>query len=442
MVLEKLGKMLYATIQKITKFAIVDKKAIEEVIRDIQRALLQADVNVDLVFNLSNNIRKRAFETELPPGISRRELLIKIIYDELISILGGSYVKPHIVTKKPYILMLVGIQGSGKTTSAAKLAKFYKKQGYKTALVCADTYRPGAFNQLQQLAEQIGVPIFGEQKSKDSVAIAKKGIKTFSNYDIIIVDTAGRHKDESNLMKEMKDIAKKINPSEIMLVIDGTIGQQAYSQALAFKNTTEIGSIFVTKLDGSARGGGALSAVAATKALIRYIGTGEHIDDIEAFNPTKFVGRLLGIPDIDSLVKKVQDAELKISREKSIKLLSGKLTLLDFYEQLDSLPKLGSLQKLLSLMGLSQKVPKELQGVAEEKLKKWKVILQSMNREELLNPQLLNSSRIKRIAKGSGTTPHDVKDLLKQYRMMKSFIKRYGKKGFRKMGKLPFGMIK
>ncbi|MGQ4914636.1 MAG: signal recognition particle protein Srp54 [Candidatus Asgardarchaeia archaeon] len=439
MVLEKLGQMLYKTIQKISKFAVVDKKAIEEVIRDLQRALLQADVSVDLVMKLSERIRKKAFEVELPPGISRREHLIKIIYDELITLLGGAHVEPYSIKSKPHIIMLVGIQGSGKTTSAAKLAYYFSKQGLKTALVCADTYRPGAFNQLQQLAEKIGVPLYGHPESKDSVKIAKEGIKKFSNYDILIVDTAGRHKDEENLMKEMKQISEKINPSEIMLVIDGTIGQQAYTQALSFKQNTNIGSIFITKLDGSARGGGALSAVAATGAPIRFIGIGEHIEDIELFNPSKFVGRLLGIPDIEGLIKKVREAEISVTRSQTLKLLSGKLTLLDFYEQLNALPKLGSLQKILGMMGLGQKIPQELQGVAEEKLKKWKVILQSMNKEELLNPQILSGSRIRRIARGSGTTVKDVKDLLKQYRTMKSFMKRYGKKGLRKMSKVGLG---
>ena len=426
--------MLAEAISKLKRYALVDKKAIEQLVRDIQRALLQADVDVNLVLKLSQVIRQRAFEEELPPGVSRKDYLIRIVYEELTKLLGGEKKREYIIKERPYIIMLIGIQGSGKTTSAVKLANYFQKRGLKVGIVCADTYRPGACQQLEQLASKINVSTYKDPTNKSAIKISKDGIEYFKkkNVDVIIVDTAGRHKDEKTLMDEMKEISKKIHPNEIMLVIDGTIGQQAYSQAKAFKEATgEIGTIFVTKLDGTARGGGALSAVAATNAPIAFIGTGEHIEDIELFNPPVFVGRLLGLPDIQQLVKKVKEAKIVSSKEKTLKMLKGKFTLVDFYEQINAISKLGPLDKIFQYMGVKQKIPAGYDKIAEEKLKKWKVIMQSMTIDELKEPQIIDSSRIKRIAKGSGTSPKEIKELLKQYKSMKVLIKRFGKKGMK-----------
>ncbi|MCD6514816.1 MAG: signal recognition particle protein [Candidatus Odinarchaeota archaeon] len=435
MVLDSLSNMLVDAINKLKKYILVDRRAIELLVKDIQRALLQSDVDVKLVLEISERIKKRALEEELPPGISKREYIIKIVYEELTKLLGGGKVKDYVIKKRPYIIMLVGIQGSGKTTSAVKLANYFQKRGFKVGLVCADTYRAGAFQQISQLAEKVNIPVYGFSDRKiSSIEIAKDGIDYFKkqNFDVIIIDTAGRHKDEKGLMSEMHEMAKEIKPSEIMLVIDGTIGQQAFSQAKAFKETTgDIGTIFVTKLDGTARGGGALSAVSAIGAPIAFIGTGEHIDDIELFNPSKFVGRLLGIPDIEQLIQKVKEAKIAVSKEKTLKMLKGKFTLVDFYEQINNISKLGPMDKVLQYMGIKQKLPSNLDSIAKEKLKKWKVIIQSMTFDELANPQIIDSSRVNRIARGSGTTPRDVKELLKQYRQMKTMLKRFGKKGVR-----------
>ena len=256
---------------------------------------------------------------------------------------------------------MVGIQGSGKTTTTAKLANYLKKTS-KTGIVCADTYRPGAFEQLSQLAESINVPIYGEPDNKNAIEIAKKGVEYFKSrkFEVIIVDTAGRHKDEKGLIKEMVQIAREINPTEIILVIDGTIGQQAAIQAHAFNKFTNIGSIIVTKLDGSAKGGGALSAVAATGAPIKFIGTGEKIDDFEKFNPKSFVGRLLGIPDIESIVERVKQAEIEPTKDLKKKFLMGNFTLEDMMLQIKQFKKLGSMKKMLDLMGLSGQLPLSL----------------------------------------------------------------------------------
>mgnify|MGYP000194440305 FL=1 len=427
--LKTLAESLRSVVNKILHAPIVDKRLIEEIIRDIQRALLKADVNVRLVLSISNSIREKALKVEVPPGFSRKDVIIRLIYEELVKILGGE-TKPDVSIGrgKGYVIMLVGIQGSGKTTSAAKLAYFYKRRGYKVGLVCADTFRPGAQEQLRQLANKVGVPFFGvkEAGSKDPIEIAVKGVEYFkkSNYDLIIIDTAGRHKNEKDLMAEMKELSKNIAPDEVMLVIDATIGQQAGVQAKAFHETVKVGSILVTKLDGTARGGGALSAVAATGAKIKFIGVGEKIEELEVFDPPSFVSRLLGMGDIKSLVERMKQVELL--REESVKrIMRGKLTLEDLYQQLITLRKLGPLRKVLELVpGFMLSMDETKIDIADEKLDKWIAILQSMTKEELMNPRIINRSRMQRIARGSGTTVSDVKELLDYYQVLSRSLKK------------------
>ena len=433
MVLEKLGEGLRNAINKILRSNVADKAAVEELTRELQRALLTSDVNVELVFEISERIRERALDETLPPGISRREHIVKIVYDELTNILGRKAYPLEIKPGKTNIIMLVGIQGSGKTTTVAKLARYLSKRGIKTGVVCADTFRPGAYEQLYQLVSELNIPFYGDQKSKNSVAVAKKGIEKLQKLgcEAIIVDTSGRHKEEKGLMKEMQDIAKAIHPQEIILVVDGTLGQQASVQAQAFKQATDVGSIIVTKLDGSARGGGALSAVAATGAPIKFIGTGEKIEDIESFNPTGFVGRLLGMGDLQSLLEKVREAELSTDKDAAMAFLSGRFTLKDFYNSMEQLRKMGPISKVLELLGVGAKIPKELKDVAEDKMGYWKVMLQSMTKEELVNPKIIDRSRIIRIARGSGTQPKDVKELIDQYFVAKKMAKMMGKRRMR-----------
>ncbi len=435
MVLEALGEGLRNAIGKLLRSAVADREAVRELVKEIQRVLLSSDVNVELVLRLSEKIERRALEERIPPGISRREHIVKIVYEELANILGG---KPRSLGIKPgrlNVFMLVGIQGSGKTTTAAKLARYLVKRGFKVGLVCADTFRLGAYEQLSQLAEMANVPFYGNGKGKNSVEIARGGIEFFrgKGFDVVIVDTAGRHKNEADLMEEMKEIAKAIEPTEIILVVDGTLGQQAMAQARAFKEATDIGSIIVTKLDGTARGGGALSAVAATGAPIKFIGTGEKLDDIEAFDPIGFVGRLLGMGDLRTLLEKVREAEIKPEKEDALALLTGRFTLRDFYKWMEQARKMGPMGKIFELMGLSS-IPREFRDMAEVKLERWKVIMQSMTREELENPKILNSSRIARIARGSGTTPKDVKELVNQYFAARKMVKALGKRRMRGRG--------
>jgi signal recognition particle subunit SRP54 len=427
MVLDKLGRALHGALQKLTRATYVDQRAIKELVLDIQRALLQADVNVQIVLELTKRIEKRALEEKLPPGMTRKEQVVKIVYEELSALMGRP-AQLQLKPGQPTVVLMVGLQGSGKTTSVAKLGAHFKKRGFRVGIVCADTFRPGAYEQLSQLGEQVGIPVLGDPKEKDSIKLAKQGVEHFKRegIELIIVDSAGRHRREEALMEEMKQIAGSIKPDEVMLVVDGTLGQQAKDQAAAFKAATEVGSILVTKLDGTAKGGGALSAVAATGAPIKFIGTGEHIEDLEPFAPERFVARLLGMGDIETLLKRIEEAaraeEIKPAEAKAI--LAGKLTLRDVYDQLEMLGKMGPLKKLIQMVpGLGMEVPDEQMRVGEEKLKRFKVIMQSMTPEELENPRLLNASRIRRIARGSGTSEGDVKELLRQYELMRKLIK-------------------
>jgi signal recognition particle subunit SRP54 len=434
MALERLGSSLYEAIRKVFKASVVDEATVKELARDIQRALLQSDVNVKLVLDISKRIEERALNEKVPPGISRREHIIKVVYEELTRFLGDKPAPIKFEPGKRKIIMFVGIQGSGKTTNAAKLARYFQKRGMKSALVCADTFRPGAYAQLQQLANRINVPIYGDPKAKDPIKVVNEGLKQFSDKDIVIVDTSGRHKEEQELIKEMKMLEHNVKPDEVTLVIDGTIGQQALVQAKAFNEATPIGSIVVTKLDGSARGGGALSAVAATGAPIKFIGTGEKVEDIEAFVPSRFVGRLLGMGDLETLLDKVREAEIKVPEKKAKAILSGKFTLTDMYEQFEAMKGMGTFRKLLQMIpGMSPKIPDEMLNTAEDRLDKWRVMIQSMTRQEKENPKIFNSSRMKRVARGSGTNEKEVKELLKQYVMMRRMLKT-----LRRKKKLPF----
>jgi len=434
MALERLGSSLTSALKKLFRASVIDEATVKELVRDIQRALLQSDVNVQLVLDVSKRMEERALKEKVPPGISRREHVIKVVYEELTRFVGEKSVPIKIEPGKKQILMLVGIQGSGKTTAAAKLGRYFQKKGLKPALICADTYRPGAYAQLQQLAARINLPIYGDPKAKDAVKVVSEGLKQFSDKDLIIVDTSGRHKEEKDLIKEMKDLEKKIKPDEVMLVIDGTIGQQALLQAKAFHEATPIGAILVTKLDGSARGGGALSAVAATGAPIKFIGTGEKTEDVEPFIPSRFVGRLLGMGDLETLLEKVREAEIKVPEKKAKAILSGKFTLTDMYEQFEAFKSMGPFRKVLKMLpGMSYDLPEDKLNMAEANLEKWRVIIQSMRVEEKENPKVFSSSRIRRVARGSGTAEKDVKDLLKQYVMMRKMLKM-----FKRKKRLPF----
>jgi signal recognition particle subunit SRP54 len=440
--LENLGRSLNDAVKKLLRLAVVDEKAVRELVRDLQRALLQSDVNVNLVLQISGAVEKRSLEERLPPGISRREHVIKVLYEELTRFLGEEPSRLTIEAGKTRVMMLVGIQGTGKTTAAVKVAHFYQKRGLRAGIVCADTYRPGAYQQLKQLADKVNVPVYGEPTSKNLLKTVKKGMESFTSqkHDLIIVDTAGRHKDERELMSEMRKLAEQIQPDEIILAIDASIGQAAMSQAAAFNQATKIGSILVTKLDGTAKGGGALSAVAATNAKIKFIGTGEKIDDIEQFIPSSFVGRLLGMGDIKALVERVREAEVVVPEKKARAFLEGRFTLKDMYDQMVAVRKMGPLKKLMGMVPGGINLPDDAMETAERKLADWRVIIQSMTKQEIEDPKLVDSSRARRIARGSGTSDKEVKEMINQYFMMRRMMKSMKRRGATLGKGMPFSV--
>ncbi len=425
MVLEKLGSSLKNTLSKIAKAIFVDEKLINELVKDIQRALLQSDVNVKLVFDLTNKIKERALKEETPAGLTKKEYLVKVVYEELVNFVGKEEGKIEI-KKKPTKIMLVGLFGSGKTTQAGKLAKYYTKRGYKVALVGLDTHRPAAMEQIEQIAKKAKVPVFLDKKEKNPLKIWKEFEKEFNKYNIIIIDTSGRDALSKDLIEEIKKINNAVKPEENLLVISADIGQAAQKQAQKFHESCKVTGIIVTKMDGTAKAGGALTSCAATDAKIKLIGIGEKLDDLEIFKPEGFISRLLGMGDLEALLEKAEQAISKEDAEDLGKrFLKGEFNLIDLYEQMQAMSKMGPLSKITEMIpGFSKlKMPKDLLKVQEGKLKKWRFIMDSMSKQELENPDVISITRIDRIAKGSGTSTREIRELLKQYRQSKKMVK-------------------
>jgi signal recognition particle subunit SRP54 len=423
--LDNLKNGLRSAIKRIVNSSGIDEELIKELAKDVQRSLLQSDVNVKLVLEITKNLEERSLNETPPPGLSRKDHIVKILYDELSKLLGND-TEFHFKSGQINKVLMLGIQGSGKTTISSKLAKFLTRQGYRVGVIGADTFRPGALVQLRTMCEKSNVEVFGDESSKDSPDIVKRGLKHFenSNLDIILIDTAGRHKEEKDLLEEMTQISKVAEPDLALLVIDGTIGQQCFSQADAFNKIVPVGGIVITKLDSSAKGGGALAASAATGAQVMYVGTGERIDDLEQFSPTRFVGRLLGMGDVQAVLDLAKRLENEADDVRLKRISSGKMNMEDFYYQLEEVTKVGSLQNLMETMpGLSGMVKEDQLEQMEDRVDKWRYIIQSMNKDEKADPDLLNASRIKRIARGSGWPEHEVKELLKNYKNSKTMMK-------------------
>lgn len=435
--LKNLGTSLKSAFRKIANAPFINRDLIKEVNRDIQRALISGDVNVKMVLQVSKNIEHRSLEERPLPGMSNREHVLKILHEELASILGTGRDIP--ILKQT--IMMVGLYGQGKTTTTGKLAKIFQKKGMTVGLIAADVHRPAARDQLKQLGERIDVPVYTEYKSAEKTV--SEGLKKFSKYDVIIIDTAGRHSLENDLIKEMKNIAKIAKPSEKLLVIDASVGQQAGKQAKAFNDAINITGVILTKMDGTAKGGGALSAVAETNAPIVYIGTGERVEDLERFDSTRFLSRLLGMGDLQSLVEKAEEAAK--GKEKNVedaakRMLSGKFTLHDMYEQMEMLSGMGPFQKLADLLPMGGKLKDEDIHKTQEKLQRFRVLMDSMTKKELENPSLIKSSRIKRIARGAGSESKDVKELLRHYTMSKKMMKNFQNKKMQKKLLKQFGV--
>jgi signal recognition particle subunit SRP54 len=434
--LDSFSDKLKVIVKSIRGLPIVDIEKVNELLDELQGALIEADVNIDLAISMVNRVRETAINEKLPPAVSRTDYVIKIIHDELINLLGKKNYPWEPDPNKLNILMFVGVQGSGKTTTIAKTSLYWKRRGLNPGIIGADTFRPGAYTQLKQLVEPHGIEVFGTEKPKeDSEKTAQKGIKYFkenTKVNVIFIDTSGRHKEEKGLLKEMERISKKVSPEEIVLVIDATMGQNAFNQANAFNATTKIGSIIVSKMDGTARGGGALSAVAATGSKIRYIGTGEKTEDFERFDPERFVERLLGKGDISGIIERVTNSGMFDQSEDIMEAFKkGKINLRIWRSQMESFSKMGSIGKLLSMFpGMGSNLPPGFDQMSKESMKKIIAITNSMTADELddFHPsKKLKQSRRERIAKGSGTGPQDVQALLKQYDLATSAMKKLRK---------------
>lgn len=420
--MESIASAISNALRKFINKAYIEEEDVQELVRELQRALLRADVPVDLVLKFSEAVKSKM--KQKVPGISARELAISTIYDELTKLVGENPVEIKI-SSKPSRWLFVGIQGYGKTTTVAKVAYYYKKLGYSTCVICTDTYRPAAFEQLKQLLKDQDIPVFGNELEKNPIKIFTNAMKEIEqknlNPDIILIDTAGRHKDEENLIRELQELVGEINPEAVFLVLDASIGQRAKAQAEAFNKVAKVGYIILTKMDSSAKGGGALAAVSVTNAKVAFIGTGEKISDLEKFVPVEYASNLLGMPDLKNIVKKVSEI-VNVDRVKQIS--SGKFTIEDFVFQLNDLFKNDIYSTVLKMIPGANKLPSNLKEVTEEKARIWLSIINSMNKEERQDPSILNSSRIRRIAKGSGRSEKEVKELLEQYAKSKKMIKR------------------
>lgn len=438
MVLADLGSRISMALRTMTTQTIIDEEAVDLLLKEIGSALLAADVNIKLVAKLRKNVKAKINLEDLATGLNRRKMIQQAVFDELCDMLCPP-VKPFVPKKgKPNVIMFVGLQGSGKTTSCTKFALHYHRKSWKTALVCADTFRAGAFDQLKQNATKARIPFYGSYTERDPVKIAADGVDMFKaeGQEIIIVDTSGRHKQEASLFEEMQQISSAVNPDDVVFVLDSSIGQAAHDQAKAFKETVSVGSVIITKLDGHAKGGGALSAVAATESPIVFIGTGEHFDDFEVFEVRSFTSRLLGLGDVGGLMNAIKDAGLDKQPELYQKLQQGVFTLRDMYEQFQNVMKMGPLGKVMSMIpGMSSMMTKGKEHESQERFKKFMTIMDSMNDVELdteNTTKMMTEARVYRIAMGSGSHPQHVWELLEEF---KRFQKMVGKMKHLKIGK-------
>tara|TARA_Y100000310_G_scaffold222630_1_gene224356 strand:- start:32 stop:1402 length:1371 start_codon:yes stop_codon:yes gene_type:complete len=423
--LEKLGQVLKKATDKLANAIFLDKNLVDGIVRDLQRALIEADVNIPLVKKLSDKIKKAAVDERIKE-IDKKEHIIKLLHDELIKILGKE--KKLKLKSGQNRIMLLGLYGAGKTTTIAKLGNYFAKRGNKVALVGLDVHRPAAKEQLKQLAEKHKLNYFIDKEEKDAIKTYKKFKTQLKDYNVVLIDTAGRHTLDKKLIKEIKELNKEINPTELILVMPADIGQAAKDQSSQFKDAVNISGVIITRMDSSAKAGGALTACAETKAGVYFITNGEKINDIEEFNPKQFLSRLLGMGDLDALIEKIRSVTNEDEQEKiQKKLEEGKLSLNDVVEQVKSMNSLGGLDKIKGMLpGMGKaKIPDNLLENQQEKIAKWEHIIKSLTPEERENPELLEkqTSRITRIAKGAGVNNSDIRALLKQYKMLNDMMK-------------------
>ncbi|MFC6961869.1 signal recognition particle protein Srp54 [Halocatena marina] len=430
MVLDNLGSSLRGTLSKLQGKSRLSEEDVQEVVKEIQRSLLQADVDVALVMDLSDSIKQRALDEDPPAGTSARDHVLRIVYEEMTDLIGESTKLPL----EPQTILLAGLQGSGKTTSAAKMAWWFSKKGLRPAVIQTDTFRPGAYDQAKQMCERAEVEFYGDPDADDPVEIAREGLEQTSERDVHIVDTAGRHALEEDLISEIEEINTVVDPDTSLLVLDAAIGQGAKDQAREFENSIGINGVVITKLDGTAKGGGALAAVNETDSTIAFLGTGETVQDIERFEPSGFISRLLGMGDLKQLSERVERAMRETQAEdddwEPEDVMKGQFTLNDMRKQMQAMNRMGPLDQVIDMIpgfggSIRDQLPDDAMDVTQDRLRDFEVVMDSMTDDELENPRSVGAERVQRIARGSGKSEDRVRELLEQHQMMERMLKQF-----------------
>jgi signal recognition particle subunit SRP54 len=430
MVLDDLGSSLRGTLDRLQGKSRLEEDDVQAVVKEIQRSLIQADVEIDLVMELSDSIERRALEEEPPGGTTARDFVLRVVYEEMVDLVGDSTDLPL----EPQTILLAGLQGSGKTTTAAKMAWWFSTKGLRPAVIQTDTFRPGAYDQAAEMAARAEVDFYGDPDGEDPVEIAREGLEATADAEVRIVDTAGRHALEEGLIDEIDEIDSTVEPDHSLLVMDAALGQGAKDQARRFDEAIGIDGVVITKLDGTAKGGGALTAVDETDSTIAFLGTGETVGDIERFEPDGFISRLLGMGDLKQLAERVEramaetdDAEEDWSPEE---LMSGQFTLKDMRKQMQAMNRMGPLDQVLDMIpgmggGLKDQLPEDAMDVTQDRMRGFEVVMDSMTEDELENPRSVGASQVRRVARGSGQPEERVRELLEQHRMMERTLKQF-----------------
>ena len=442
---ESLGEKLNNAFKKFRSKGKLTEADVKAGMREIKLALLEADVNFKVVRDFVKLVSERAVGSEVLESLLPAQQIVKIVNEELTKLMGGSQSKLTISSQPPTVIMMVGLQGAGKTTHAGKLAAMYQKQGKRPLLVAGDVYRPAAIKQLEVVGEKIGVPVFTMGDKVSPVKIAKEGVKYAiqKGYDMVFVDTAGRLQIDEVLMEELREIKAAVNPTEILLTVDAMIGQESVNVAETFNNLLDITGVILTKLDGDTRGGAALSIRYVTGKPIKFVGMGEKLDAIEPFHPDRMASRILGMGDVLTLIDKAQAAfDEKQAAELEAKIRQQTFTLDDYLEQMQQIKSMGNLEQLMGMMpGIKPGALKDAK-VDEKALARTEAIIRSMTKREREKPEIINASRKKRIAAGSGTSVEEVNRLLRQFEQMLKMMKQFSGMGKSKMGKKMLGRMK
>jgi signal recognition particle subunit SRP54 len=430
MVLDDLGSSLRGTLDSLRGKSRISEEDVEEIVREIQRSLIQADVDIDLVQELSANIESRALDEDPPAGTTPRDWVLRIVYEELVDLVGESTELPL----EEQTIMLAGLYGSGKTTTAAKMAWWFSKKGLRSAVIQTDTDRPGAYDQAEQMAENAEVEFYGDPDEEDPVEIAEAGLEATEEADVRIVDTAGRDALDGELVGQIARISRAVRPDRNLLVVDAAMGQSAKNQATEFEQSIGIDGVVITKLDGTAKGGGALAAVNETDSTIAFLGTGETVKDIERFEPSGFISRLLGMGDLEQLTERVERAMAETGDEdddwEPEDILEGQFTLKDMQKQMEAMNRMGPLSQVMDMIpglggGIKDQLPDDAMDVTQERMREFEVIMDSMTESEMEDPRSVGASRVRRIARGSGTSEERVRELLQQHKMMERTLKQF-----------------